>query len=179
MDRERLEQQLSQLPLLQYVFFDTTELTFSPRVRYICETECPMYNKTWACPPAVGSVEDCQARVLGYPQGLLIVSAAEVPDVADMEATLATRAGHEALTRQVRDWMAEQGLEVYALSTEACAHCERCTWPEAPCRHPDRMFPCVESQGILVTALAERYGIDFIPGGGVVAWYSLLLYRDR
>ena len=41
------------------------------------------------------------------------------------------------------------------------------------------MLPCVESHGILVTALAERYGIDFLAGGNLVTWYSLLLYREK
>lgn len=178
MNRTLLEQQLAQLPLLQYEFFSTDELSFSQRVRHICETECPMYNRTWACPPAVGSVEECRQRVLSYPHGLMISSAAEVNDATNLQETLATRGDHEALARQVRDWMREQGLEVYVLSTEACALCESCAWPDSPCRHPDRMFPCVESHGILVTALAERYGIEFLAAGNMVTWYSLLLYRE-
>lgn len=39
------------------------------------------------------------------------------------------------------------------------------------------MFPCVESHGILVTALAERYGVEFQAGNNLVTWFSLLLYR--
>ena len=60
---------------------------------------------------------------------------------------------------------------------EACAICEQCAWPDEPCRHPDRMFPCVESHGILVTDLAERRGIDFLAGSNLVTWFSLLFYR--
>ena len=179
MDRERLEAGLSQLPLLQYAFFDTADLTFSPRVRQICEQECPMYNRTWACPPAVGTVEACRRRLLAYPRGLMMTSAAEVSDAANMEETLATRGPHEALTRQVRDLLLDQGLEVYVLSTEACALCETCAWPDGPCRHPERMFPCVESHGILVTELAERCGVEFLAGGNVVTWFSLLLFREK
>ena len=78
MDRPLLERQLAQLPLLRYEFFDTSELVFSQKVRHICETECPMYGRTWACPPAVGTVEECRRRVLAYPSGLMILSAAEV-----------------------------------------------------------------------------------------------------
>ena len=71
-----------------------------------------------------------------------------------------------------------QGAEVYGLSTESCAICAHCAWPDGPCRHPDRMFPCVESHGIVVTALAERHGIEYQYGGNVVTWFSLLLYRE-
>ena len=63
------------------------------------------------------------------------------------------------------------------LSTESCAICEKCAYPDAPCRHPDRMFPCIESYGILVTELAEKNGITFMGGSGLVTWFSLILYK--
>ena len=136
-----------------------------------------MYNTTWACPPAVGTVEACRDQCLSYPSCLLITSVAEVRDIADMGETLATRAPHEALTRQVRDLLRQcGGQDVYGLSTEACAICPTCAYPDAPCRHPERMFPCVESHGIVVTALAEQFGIDYLLGDAVV-WFSLLFYR--
>ena len=73
---------------------------------------------------------------------------------------------------------AENGsMQVCFERPEACAHCRRCAYPHAPCRHPDRMFPCVESHGILVTDLAERHGIDFLAGNNLVTWFSLILYR--
>ena len=84
MNRALLEEQLSALPVAQYDFFRTEELLFSERIRRICEVECPRYGKTWACPPAVGSLEECQARCLRYPDGLLISSLAEVTDISSM-----------------------------------------------------------------------------------------------
>lgn len=176
-DRERLERQLRELPLYACEFIRTDELVFSDRVRTICETECAMYDRTWACPPAVGTVEECRARVLRFDEGLLIATATEVEDIADIRETLATRAPHEEITRQVLELVRQQASETLALSTESCAHCAACTWPDAPCRHPDRMFPCVESHGVLVTDLAERHGIDFMADGSVVTWFSLILYR--
>ena len=142
MNRELLEQGLAELPILQYEFINTDELLFSENVRYICEHECPMYNKTWACPPGVGTVDECKAKCLSYKNALLITTMAEVSDIANIEETLATRPEHEAIARKVRDLIREQGLETYVLSTEACAYCKDCTYPDAPCRRPDEMFPC-------------------------------------
>lgn len=99
MNRAAVEAQLAELPLAEYVWFETAELEFSERIRTVCRENCPRYNKTWACPPAVGSVEVCRARCLSYPQGLLITSLTEVADIADTEAALATRGPHEELTR--------------------------------------------------------------------------------
>ena len=177
MDRQKLEAQLAELPLYEYAFIGTDELLFSERVRYICETECPMYNTTWACPPAVGTVEACQERVTAFREGLLIATITEVSDIANIEETLATRAPHEEITRQALSMVREQAEDTLTLSTESCAHCEHCSWPDAPCRLPGRMFPCVESHGILVTDLAEKHGIDFLAEGNLVTWFSLILYR--
>ena len=177
MDREKLEAQLSELPLYQYAFIKTEDLVFSDRIRWICEHECPMYNTTWACPPAVGSVEECRARCMAFEDGLLIATITEVSDIANINETLATRAPHEEITRQVLALVKEQSQEAMVLSTEACAVCEKCAWPDAPCRFREKMFPCVESHGIVVTDLAEKVGIDFYAEGNLVTWFSLILYR--
>ena len=177
LNRELIEQQLSALPLAQYGWIETAELEFSERIRRVCEQECPMYSQTWACPPAVGTVEECRARCLSYPHALYLTTLTEVSDIANLEETLATRAPHEAITREALAILKPHVKDVMALSTEACAICEHCAYPGAPCRHPELMFPCVESHGIIVTALAEKEEIDFY-GGNLVTWFSLLLFRE-
>ncbi|MCR4771709.1 MAG: DUF2284 domain-containing protein [Oscillospiraceae bacterium] len=180
MNGELLEEKLRGLPLLQYVFISTDELVFSENVRYICRTECPMYGRTWACPPAVGTVEQCREKCMRFTDGLLFSTVTEVSDIADIEETLSTRAPHEEITRKVRDMAAELYGEVLTLSTEACAVCESCAYTEGkPCRHPERMFPCVESHGIIVTELAEKHGMDFFNGGNIVTWFSLILFSEK
>ena len=136
-----------------------------------------MYGKTWACPPAVGSVEECRARVMAFDEGLMVVTITEVSDIANIEETLATRAPHEEITREIHALVKEKASETMVLSTEACAHCAECAYPCAACRFPDRMYPCVESHGIVVTDIAEKYGIDFLAGGNIVTWFSLILFK--
>ena len=176
LNKDLLEQQLQELPLFQYAFMKTDELSFTDRVRHICKEECPRYNSTWACPPAVGAVSECKAKCLMYPEMLMISTVTEVRDIADMEETLSTRGDHEEITRQVAQLMLDQGCELRVLSTESCGICETCTYPYAPCRPPELMYPCVESQGILVTEICEKYGMEFF-NGNIVTWISLLLYR--
>ena len=177
MDIARLEAELAQLPLYYYGFIDPKGLEFSERVRYICSAECPMYNKTWACPPAVGEVAACEGKCKAFANCLLIGTITEVSTIANLEETLATRPEHEAVTLQVRDLMRELGAEPYILSTEACSICERCAWLDGePCRHPDRMHPCVESHGINVIPILDEQGITFQYGENIVTWISLLFY---
>lgn len=177
MDRQRLEKKLAQFPLFEYAFVEEKDLIFSDQVRYICKTECAQYGKSWSCPPAVGTVAECEARCSRFEKGFLFTTVAEAEDICNLEATLAMREDHEEITRQIRDLFLSEGCETLTLSTESCSLCKRCSYPQSACRHPDKMFPCVESYGILVTNLAERCGMTFMSGGNIVTWFSLILYR--
>jgi len=177
-DREKLEAVLAELPLYWYHFFSPEELEFSARIRWICENECPMYGKSWACPPGVGEVSQCVARCKGYENCLMVSTLTEVSDIANIPEALNTRNDHEAITNTVRELLRQQGVEPYILSTEACAVCERCAILDGqPCRLPERMHPCVESHGINLLPLLESLGIPFQYGENVVTWFSLLFYN--
>ncbi len=174
-----VEQELLQLPIVQYAWLKIQDVTFSERVRTICRQECPRYGKSWACPPGVGSVQQCQERCGRYDGLFVFTTIAEVQDITNMEETLATRGGHEEVTRQLQKLFGECGLETLALSGDSCAICPECAYPEQPCRFPDRMIPCIEGYGIVTPLLAEKAGIVFDNGGNLVTWFGLLFYRAR
>ena len=179
LNRALLEEQLQELPLYVYAYVDPKSIEFSDRIRYICQTECPMYGKTWAGPPGVGEVASCKATCLGYENCLLIGTIVETSDSANIDETLATRPAHEKVTNQVRDLMKEQGVQPYILSTEACAICDRCAYLDGlPCRMPGRMHPCIESHGINIIPTLEENGLEFYYGSNIVTWYSLLFFNE-
>lgn len=179
MDKEKLEQGLSELPLYVYEFITPEDLEFSERIRWICEHECPMYGRSWACPPGVGTVEHCKGKCFSYNSCLMIATITEVSDITNIHETLATRPAHEKITNQVRDLMRRQGVDPYILSTEACAECSRCAILDGlPCRLPGRMHPCVESHGINLIHTLEENGLDFQYGDNIVTWYSMLFFND-
>ncbi len=177
MNREILFEKLQDLPLYLYDFIDPRDLEFSDRIRYICRNDCPMYGKSWACPPGVGEVADCRNRCLGYENCLLISTITEVEDITDIDETLSTRGSHEAVTNEVGRILRELGEKPYILSTEACALCKRCAILDGqPCRMPEKMHPCVESHGINIIPVLESLGLEFQYGANVVTWVSLLFF---
>ena len=177
MNKTLLEQQLTELPLYTYFYCTPAELEFSERIRWICENECPRYNKSWACPPAVGSVADCRAKCMSYNECLIIGTITEISDIANMQEALDTRFDHEALTDEVAQMMRQQGIEPYILSTDSCAMCESCAWCDGKaCRLPEKMHPCVESHGINVIPVLEANGLEFQYGDNIITWYSLLFF---
>ncbi len=169
-----LEAQITRFPICEYAWLPAKEVPFLEQVRYICQTECPRYGTSWSCPPAVGTVEECKKRCREYKDVFLFTTMEEVADIADMEETLRTRKAHEEITRNVVSVMRKRWGKLLTLSTESCANCPVCAYPDGPCRHPGKMFPCIESYGILVTELAEKCGIHFMSGGNIVTWFSLI-----
>ena len=179
MDREKLEEQLSQLPLYVYFYIDPKSLEFSERIRWICQNECPMYGKSWACPPGVGEVAACQEKCLGYNSCLMVGTITETDSIVSMEDCLKTRPEHESITNEIQELFRQQGIEPYILSTEACAVCDRCAILDGqPCRKPERMHPCVESHGINLIPTLEENGLEFQYGGNIITWYSLLFFNE-
>ena len=175
--REELERKLAGLPLYSYHWISPDALEFTHRVRWVCEHECPMYGKTWACPPGVGTVESCREKCGSFENCLMISTVAEITDIGNLAEGLATRPAHEAVTDEVRDILRGLGAEPYVLSTQACGVCERCTYLDGkPCRFPDRMHPCVESHGINLIPMLEQVGVEYQFGRNVVTWFSLLFY---
>ena len=158
----QLEEEILQYPLLQFAYLKTENIAFLQRVRQVCLQECPRYGTSWSCPPAVGTVEECERRCRAFTDCFVFSTIAEVNDITNMEETLATRLEHEKITDAVADiFRRHYGSHILVLSTESCDICEKCAYPDAPCRHPERMHPCVESHAILVTDLAEQGGMEF------------------
>ena len=63
LNTDRFEEFISQYPIYEYRLVDTAEIEVRERVRIICKQECERYGTTWACPPAVGSLEECGKRI--------------------------------------------------------------------------------------------------------------------
>ena len=179
--KDNILEELSCLPILEYAFLKTKDIPFSEQVRQICRQECPRYNRSWSCPPAVGTVEECKERCLKYPECFVFTTAAE-PD--SFEAALDTRREHEHITDRVTEIFRKYCAGLLVLSSDSCNLCRDCAWPEAPCINPAAMRPCVEGYGIPVPLLAEKAGIAYNAGLAYNAgpettiWFSLVFFLE-
>ena len=170
---------LGEYPITDYKFFTADMLTFSDNIRYICQNECQMYNKSYSCPTAVGTRSECEEKCLRYKNGFIFSTVSMVNDVANLEETLSTKPEHERITREIKAMFEEEFGECLALSADACSICEECAYPDKPCRHPDIMLPCIESHTIVVTDIVEKLGMEFFLGAGMVTWFSIILFNEN
>lgn len=174
--RERIEQEISRFPILEYAFFDPKEINFYPNVRKICEMECPQYKSSWSCPPAVGTLEECRDRCLSFQNAFLFSTVSEVSDLMNMEEMLAARVEHTDVVRSIHREVFHNSRDIIILTAESCEVCDVCTYPEEPCIFPEKMYPCIESQTILVTELCEKNQMSFLNGHNVITWFCLILF---
>jgi predicted metal-binding protein len=151
----------------------THGLTVYPEVRAMCEKNtCRGYGATWACPPAVGPIEDCLAKVKRYDTLLLFTGKYELEDSFDYEGMVDGMKRFQTLAAAI-DHRLKNELEDYLmLSNEGCHKCKTCTYPDAPCRFPDELHPSLEAFGFNVSELACLGGINYINGPNTVTYFG-------
>ena len=180
MNIQEFEEFISNYPIYEYRILETGDIGVEERVRDICRLECERYGSTWACPPAVGTLAECENKIRSFPKAVFFSGVAEVSDIMNMEEMLSTRRAHEELTTEVGKYLQGKGCQVYILSTESCDICENCAYIEGkPCRFPERMHPCLESHGVVVHEIVEKEAMEYNLGGNTILWFSMVLYREK
>ena len=159
----------------------TNEIVFGQEIRDICAgNACRGYGKSWACPPAMGTVEECRERCLSFENALVFSSVYELEDSFDFEGMSRGHAGFKKVCDEFYDMIKPRMEgEFILLSNEGCKRCKTCTYPDAPCRFPERLFPALEGYGIYVNKLAQSAGMKYINGQNTVTYFGMLLYGKK
>ncbi len=165
------------LGITEYGYLSPADIPFSKEIRTICEQNvCRNYGKTYACPPAVGSFEACKQRCLSYQNAMLFCAVYPLEDSFDYEGMMAGHAAFKTLCDRLYDAVKAEISDFHLLSNEGCSRCRECTYPHAPCRFPERLFPAIEGYGINVMQLSALAGVKYIHGANTVTYFGMLLY---
>jgi predicted metal-binding protein len=165
------------LNIHEYAFIKPDQVTFSNEIRCLCERNaCGMYGKSWACPPAVGSVEHCRETCNNFMNAFLFTSLAQLKDEYSVDEWLDARVIHENITERVTQVFRAEFGNVLTLSAEGCTVCKTCTYPERPCRFPMRMYPATEGYGIQVMQLAIDTNVKYNNGAKNLTYFSILFF---
>ena len=159
-----------------YGFFPAEKLRFLQEVRDMCAADkCQKYNKCWSCPPACGTLEEARTRAGQFTWGILLQTTAELEDDYDaetmMEADEQQKQHFEAFCREIA------GKEEYMpMGSGACHICAECTWPDAPCRFPDRMVSSMEAYGLVVSEVCQLADTPYYYGPQTITYSSCVLF---
>ena len=131
-ENERIiEEFIYDYPVCEFYHITKDDLVFSDKVRYICEHECDHYNKSWACPPVIGSIEECMKECDEYDNVFLFTTVAEVADPLNLTETLEAKGNHEKVTRDILKEFKSRFNKAMALST-GCMICKKCAFLYQP-----------------------------------------------
>ncbi len=166
-----------EIGLWEYGLLPTEKIPFSEEVRALCrDNACGRYGTSWSCPPAVGTVDECRARCLAYTHVLVFSAKYDLEDSFDFEGMQAGMRAFKTVCARLDDAARKHLTRFMLLGNEGCGRCEKCTYPDAPCRFPERLYPAIEGHGIMVNQLAARAGIRYINGPDTVTYFGGLFF---
>ncbi|MBP3684864.1 MAG: DUF2284 domain-containing protein [Oscillospiraceae bacterium] len=157
---------------------DISTIELKPEVRDMCAVNsCGQYGKRWSCPPGCGTLEECGERVKACTHGILVQTYGDIEDGFNFEAMMEIESDHKEHFSEMYETLREAGKDVLAIGAGCCTQCAKCTYPDEPCRFPDKMISSMEAYGMLVLGVCKANGLQYYYGADKMAYTSCFLLR--
>ena len=157
---------------------DISTIELKPEVRDMCAVNsCGQYGKRWSCPPGCGTLEECGKKIKACTHGILVQTYGDIEDGFDFEAMMEIEADHKEHFSEMYENLREAGLDVLAIGAGCCTACAKCTYPDAPCRFPEKMVSSMEAYGMLVLEICKANGLQYYYGADKMAYTSCFLLK--
>ena len=155
---------------------DVSTLQVETWVRDTCaEDKCHAYGNNWTCPPACGTLDECEAEMQRYKHGILLQVTGTQEKRIDVKCYAETeerlRDALLAFTKRIR----EDHPDCLVLGAGGCRICPQCAYPE-PCRFPDKAMSSMEAYGLFVTRVCKDNGIPYHYGPKTITYTACVLY---
>ena len=158
-------------------YLDTKDLTFYPEIREICRSNgCGNYGRSWACPPAIGTLGECRERLVKYPAMLLFSNQYILEDSFDFDGMHRSLLEFKGVVDLFQKNLKPILQDFLLLSNEGCQRCTKCTYPDHPCRYPELLHHSIEGYGLNIGELAEKANIRYYNGANTVTFFGGLLF---
>ena len=158
------------------VSLDPRILTAREDVRAMCaQNSCGAYNRNWTCPPACGSLEECQNRMRQYKNGILLQSVGYMRKIIDSGCYRETERRHMEHFRAFAEAIRQQYPDALCLGAGGCRVCRACAYPEA-CRFPEKALSSMEGYGLFVTQVCQDAGVPYYYGEKTITFTACVLY---
>lgn len=152
-------------------------LEFMPEVRDMCAADrCHSYGKSWTCPPGCGTIEETALKAAEYSCGLLVQTIGKLEDDFDWETIEKTSLQHRENFERFTEILCKRYPKIMPMGAGACSLCPECTYPDAPCRFPERAFPPMEAYGLFVSKVCTLSGIAYNNGPQTITFTSCYLF---
>ena len=162
--------------IFQYRIIPAKKIVFSEETAKACAANvCGKYGTCWTCPPGVGEWRELEKKIKSYANAAVFSCKYELEDSFDFESMRKGGKSTRKVLAEITERMHNDDIEFMALGVESCDLCEKCTYPEKPCRFPDKAVPSVEACGIDVVTLSKNIGINYSNGTNTVTYFCIIL----
>ena len=164
--------------IFQHKLIASEEIPFSEEVVNMCKANaCGKYGTCWTCPPGVGELSELEKKIKSFKNAFVFSCKHDLEDSFDFEGMMEGQDKARKALDTILNKMRDTGETFMALGCEGCKLCEKCTYPDAPCRFPDKAIPSVEACGINVVELSRNIGINYNNGPCTVTYFCIILFR--
>ena len=155
---------------------DPQRLTAREDVRAMCAADkCGAYNKNWTCPPACGTVEECQTRMQSFENGILLQSIGHMTKAIDSKCYRETERRHMKSFYALAEEIRKEYPNALCLGAGGCRVCKQCAYPEE-CRFPEKAMSSMEGYGLFFTQVCRDAGIPYHYGDRTITYSACILY---
>ena len=174
---DNIERLLYRDEIFQNRIIQPEQISFRREVVEACKKNyCGRYGSCWTCPPGIGSLDEIKKRFTKYKSAFVFTTLNTLSDSFDLEGINNARVKTTALLGEICSSLRENGVEFTALGCGSCDICKKCTYPDSPCRFPEKAIPAVEACGIDVVSLAADIGINYHNGENTVTFFCIIFY---
>lgn len=145
-------------------------------VRLMCTADkCRAYGKNWTCPPACGTLGECQEKMHSFSRGILLQTIGQMTKPIDSRVYRETERRHTENFRLLAQEMRSIYPDALCLGAGGCRICKICAYPE-PCRFPEKAMSSMEGYGLFVTQVCRDHGLPYYYGEKTITFTACILY---
>lgn len=156
---------------------DTGTLVVREDVREMCAVDkCHAFGKNWTCPPSCGELSECAERIKAYHNGIIVQTVGKTEKAIDTKAYRRIEVLHHDRFADLAAFVHATHPEALYLGAGGCRICKNCTYPDAPCRFPEKAYSSMEAYGLFVTQVCRDNGVDYYYGEKTMTYTSCILF---
>ncbi len=155
---------------------DASTIHLMTEVRDMCAANtCGQYGAKWSCPPGCGTLEECEKKVRAYKRGLIVQTIGYLEDSLDYETMMDAERRHKEAFQKFTDILREKFPGMLPLGAGCCTNCQTCTYPDEPCRFPDKAMSSMEAYGMLVNQVCTDNNVKYNYGPNTMSYTGCFL----
>jgi len=181
MDKERMLEWAKSFGFSDGAIASADCMVYKPEFRASCEeNRCGGYDKRWSCPPGAGEPEALIEKAKAFENVLFLDYTHPLEDCFDYEGMMEGSRVHGEITQNLADDAVEKLDEPYLiLGHSFCRLCDSCSYPDAPCRHPDRVVVSLSAYCVFVGESARNCGLKYYTGDDTVHYFTAILFGRK